>query len=143
MLALLLQRRRSTEANQTLYDVWPSPALVHYICISRGSCPVTEFCPVQNSLCVRLAFSYIGSITTRHSSSGRQRKFASSYKEWNYRQSYAKAFCRNIFSSVSQQMRTDMWESYCCLIIWQTPPPIFGWAAITLGISPHSSLRFF
>jgi len=30
VLASLLQRRRSTEANQTLHDVWPSPALVHY-----------------------------------------------------------------------------------------------------------------
>jgi len=26
----LLQHRRSTEANQTLHHVWPSPALVHY-----------------------------------------------------------------------------------------------------------------
>jgi len=30
VLASLLQRRRSTEANQTLHDVWPSPGLVHY-----------------------------------------------------------------------------------------------------------------
>jgi len=33
-----------------------------------------------------LAFSYIGSVTARarHSSSGRQSKFAAWYKEWNY-----------------------------------------------------------
>jgi len=31
-----------------------------------------------------LAFSYIARVTARHSSSGRQRKFAASYKEWNY-----------------------------------------------------------
>jgi len=31
-----------------------------------------------------LAFSNIGSVTARHSSSGRQRQFAASYKEWNY-----------------------------------------------------------
>jgi len=31
VLAALLQRRRSPEANQTLHDVWPSPGLVHYI----------------------------------------------------------------------------------------------------------------
>jgi len=31
-----------------------------------------------------LAFSYIGSVTARHSSSGRQPKFAAWYKEWNY-----------------------------------------------------------
>jgi len=30
VLASLLQRRRSTEVNQTLHDVWPSPGLVHY-----------------------------------------------------------------------------------------------------------------
>ena len=32
-----------------------------------------------------LAFSYIGSVTTRHSSSGRQSNFVAWYKEWNYR----------------------------------------------------------
>jgi len=31
VLALLLQRRRSTEGNQTLHDVWLSPGLGHYI----------------------------------------------------------------------------------------------------------------
>ena len=30
VMAALLQRRRSTEANQTLHDVWPSPGLVPY-----------------------------------------------------------------------------------------------------------------
>jgi len=32
-----------------------------------------------------LAFSYFGSVTARHSSSGRQPNFAAWYKEWNYR----------------------------------------------------------
>jgi len=59
VLASLLQRRRSTEANQTLHDVWLSPALVHYIYIFGGSCPVTEFCQVQNSLCVQVLRSPI------------------------------------------------------------------------------------
>ena len=59
ILALLLQRRRSTEANQTLHDVWPSPGLVHYVYIFGGSCPITEFCQVQNSLCVQVLHSYI------------------------------------------------------------------------------------
>jgi len=63
VLASLLQRRRSTEINQTLHDVWLSPAQVYYICALGGSCPFKEFCPVQNSLC--LAFSYIGSVTSR------------------------------------------------------------------------------
>jgi len=31
-----------------------------------------------------LAFSHIGSVTARHSSSGRQPNFAAWYKEWNY-----------------------------------------------------------
>ena len=30
------------------------------------------------------AFSYIGSVTARHSSGGYQPKFAAWYKEWNY-----------------------------------------------------------
>jgi len=30
ILASLLQRHCSTEANQILHDVWPSPVLVHY-----------------------------------------------------------------------------------------------------------------
>jgi len=34
--ASLLQRRRSTEANQTMHDVWPSPGLVHYtLCLKK------------------------------------------------------------------------------------------------------------
>jgi len=76
--ASLLERHRSMEANQTLHDVWPSPGLVHYIYIFRGSCPVTKFCKVQNSLCVlrSLAFSYIGSVTAWHLSSGCQPNFA-------------------------------------------------------------------
>jgi len=39
VLASLLQRHRSTEAIQTLHDVWPSPGLVDYIYIIGGSCP--------------------------------------------------------------------------------------------------------
>ena len=39
VLPLLLLRRRSPEANQTLDDLWPSPGLVHYIYIFGGFCP--------------------------------------------------------------------------------------------------------
>jgi len=46
------------------------------------SCPITEFCLVQNSLCVQV--SYISSVTARHSSSGWQSNFVAWYKEWNY-----------------------------------------------------------
>jgi len=44
VLASLLQRRRLTEGNQTLHDVWPSSGFVLYIYIFGGFCPVTEFC---------------------------------------------------------------------------------------------------
>ena len=84
VLPSLLQRRRSPKANHTLHDVWPSPGMVHYIYIFGGSCPQTEFCPVQNSLYFRPKFAYIGSVTARHSSSGRQPNFVASYKERNY-----------------------------------------------------------
>jgi len=49
-----LLRRRSLEANHTLHDVWPYPALLHYIYIFGDSCPLTEFCPLQNSLYVQV-----------------------------------------------------------------------------------------
>jgi len=43
VLASLLQRRRSPEANQTLHDVWPSPGLLHYVYIFGDSCPESIF----------------------------------------------------------------------------------------------------
>jgi len=77
VLASLPQRRRSTEGNQTLHDVWPSPARLHCVYIFGGCCPVTEFCQVQNSVCVlQVLRSPIGSVTARHSSSGREPNFA-------------------------------------------------------------------
>jgi len=83
-LRSLLQRRRSPEANQTLHDVWPSHGLVHYIYTFRGSCPLTEFCRVQNGLCTSRSCVLLRSVTERHSSSGRQSNFTALYKEWNY-----------------------------------------------------------
>ena len=61
VLSSLLQRRRSTEANQTLHDVWQSPGLVglHYIYTFSGVLALTEFCSVQNSLCVQVLRSPI------------------------------------------------------------------------------------
>jgi len=45
--------------NQTLHDVWSSSGLVHNIYIFLSSCPLTEFCHMQNSPRVQLlAFSY-------------------------------------------------------------------------------------
>jgi len=59
ILASLLQRRHSTEAKQTLHDVWPSPGLLHYIYIFGSSCPVTEFYQVQNARYVQVLRSPI------------------------------------------------------------------------------------
>jgi len=59
MMIMLLQCCRSTEANQTLHSVWPSPGLLHYICIFGSSCPVTEFYQVQNARYVQVLRSPI------------------------------------------------------------------------------------
>ena len=56
ILASLLQRRRSLQANQALHDVWLSPGLVY---IFGGCCPLAEFWPVQNSLSVQVLSSPI------------------------------------------------------------------------------------
>jgi len=68
-----------------LHDVWPSSGLVHHIYILGAVAPLTEFCQVQNSLRVQVtvAFSYVGSVRARHSSSGHQPNFVAWYKEWN------------------------------------------------------------
>ena len=84
VLPSLPQRRRSSEANQTLHDVWLSPWLLRCIYIFGGSCPLREFCPVQYSLYVQVLRSRILA-ALQHSSSGRQPNFAVWYEEWNYR----------------------------------------------------------
>jgi len=61
---------------------WQSPGLVHTFWGSlapNGILPAAKF-PLRPSL----AFSYIGSVTARHSSSGRQPNFVAWCKEWNY-----------------------------------------------------------
>jgi len=59
VLASLLQRRRSPEANQTVHDVWPSPKLLHYMYSLSGLLPLTEFRHEQTSLCVQVLLSPI------------------------------------------------------------------------------------
>ena len=59
VLASLLHRHHSPEANQTLHNVWPSLGLLQYIYIFEGSCPITELRQVQNSLCVEVLRSAI------------------------------------------------------------------------------------
>ena len=67
VLAALLQRRRSTEANQTLHGVWPSPGLLP----RYGILPGTKLTWRPS-----LALSYFGSVTAWHYSSRRQPNFA-------------------------------------------------------------------
>jgi len=85
VLASLLQRRRSPEANQTLQNVLPSPGLVTLYILFQGLLPPDGIVPAAKfTLRPSLAFSYIRSVTAWHSSSGRQPNFAAWYKEWNY-----------------------------------------------------------
>jgi len=67
VLPSLLHRRGSTEVNQTLHYVWPTPGLIHYIYILPDA---------KLTLRPSLAFSYIGSVTARYSISWRQANFA-------------------------------------------------------------------
>ena len=105
VLALLLHRRRWTEVNQaklcTMFGRllgWYTVYTFSWALAPNGILPGAKF-----TLHPSLSFSYIGSVTARHSSSGRQPNCGG----------------------------------------WQRAPPICGWAAITLGIGPHSSLVFF
>jgi len=109
VLPSLLQRRRSPKANQTLQDVWPSPALAHYIYISWGSCTLTKFCPVQYSLYVQVLRSPILAALL-HGTQG---------------------------AGVSQTLRRGTRNGITELS--QRAPPIFSWATMILGIGPHSS----
>ena len=105
----LLNRRRSTEVNQTLHDVSPSRALVYYVCILWGSCPLTEFCRLQNSLCVQgLRSPKLAALLHGTRAVG-------------------------VSQSLRRGARNEITE------LSQRAPPIFGRAAITLGIGPHSS----
>jgi len=99
----------SPEANQTLYDVWLSPALVHGIYIFGGSCPLTEFWPVRNSC----YFQVLRSPTL------------------------ATLLHGNPAEGISQTLRRGIRNGNT--EVSQKTPPIFGWAAIALGIGPHSS----
>ena len=146
VLSTLLQRRRSTEVNQTLHYVWPFPGLVRYIYTFGISGPLTEFCHVQNSLCVHVLRSSI----------------------------LAALLHGTQVVGVSQTYCEDMWRPTCCCLIRifqfsicilslrrysptklcdgaqmatfafcisgveQRAPLTFGRAAITLGIRPHS-----
>jgi len=108
VLASLLQRRRSSDANQTLHMAvsWAATVYVHF----WGLLPSDLILPrAKFTLCPSLAFSYIGSITAWHSISG-------------------------VSETLQRGTRNGISE------LLQRVPSIFGWAAIMLGIGPHSSL---
>ena len=107
VLPSLLQRRHSPEANQTLHDVWPSPGLVHYLYIFGHSCPLMEFCRVQPSLCIQV-LRYPVLAVLLHGTPA---------------------------VGISPTLRRGRMNGITELS--QRASPIFGWAAITLGIGPH------
>ena len=76
VLPLLLQRRCSLEANQTLH-MFGCLLGCYTIYTFSGAFAPDGILPCANfTLRPSLAFSYIGSVTARHSSSGRQPNFA-------------------------------------------------------------------
>jgi len=109
VLASLLQQRNSPEVNQTLHCLWLSPGLVHYIYIFGGSCPLMEFCPLQNSLSVQVLRSPVLAALLHGTSS----------------------------AGISQTLRRGTRNGIRELL--QRAPPVFSRAAITFGIGPHSS----
>jgi len=61
---------------------WAATLYIHFLVLL----PPDRILPgVKFTLRPSLAFSYIRSVTVRHSSRGRQPNFAAWYKEWNYR----------------------------------------------------------
>jgi len=61
---------------------WTATLCIHF----RGLLPPYRILAgAKFTLRPSFTFSYIGSVTARHSSSGRQPNFAAWYKEWNYR----------------------------------------------------------
>ena len=84
ILTSLLHRCHSTDVNETLHDVWPSRGLVQYIYILGALVPIGILPGAKFTLRPSLAFSYNGSVTSWHSSSGRQPNFVAWYKERNY-----------------------------------------------------------
>jgi len=75
-----------------------------------GCCPLMEFYPVQNSLCMQVLRTRI----------------------------LAALLHGTLAAGISQTLRRGTRNGI--MELSQRAPPIFGWAAITLGIGPHSSI---
>jgi len=108
-LAFVTAATSLTEGQPNFARCWPYPALAHYIYIFGGSCPLTKFCPVQYSLYVQVLRSPILAALL-HGTQG---------------------------ADVSQTLRRGTRNGITELS--QRAPPIFSWAAMMLGIGPHSS----
>jgi len=64
-----------------MWDVFWDTVYIHF----RGFLPPNGILPGRKFILrPSLAYSYIGSVSARHSSSGCQPNFAACYKEWNY-----------------------------------------------------------
>jgi len=96
---------RPTKPCTTFGRLLAGTLFIHF----RGLLPLTEFCQVQNSLCVPILRSPI----------------------------LATLLYGTRTAGVSQNLRHATRNGIAELS--QTAPPIFGRAAITLGIGPHSS----
>jgi len=84
VLALLVERRRSPEANQTLHDIWPSPGLLHYIYTLSGALvPWRNFATCEIHFASKTSFV----LHWQHSCMALQQRgqpnFTAWYKEWN------------------------------------------------------------
>ena len=102
----LLQRRHLSEANLTLHDVWQSLIYTFF----AGSCPLTEFCQVKDSLYVQVLRSPV-----------------------------LAALLHGTPAAGGTQPNYAAWYTDGITSLLQRAPTIFGWAAITLDIGPHSS----
>ena len=85
VLASLLQRRRSTEVNQTLHYMFHRLLGWYTIYTFSGDLAPNGILPgAKFTLHPSIAFSCFGSVTARHWSSEREPSFAAWYKERNY-----------------------------------------------------------
>ena len=109
VLASLLHRRRSAEANQALHDVWRSSALVRYYYTLLGA-----LAPQRNSGRCKIHFASKFCVLLRW------QRYCTALEQW----ASAKLCC------VVQGIK---------LRNFRRGPPTLGRAAIRLGIGPHST----
>ena len=137
VMASLVHRCRSSEANQTLHDLWPSPVLVHCIYMLGGFCPLTEFFYVQNC---KIHFASKSCILPYW------QHYCTALQQWA-----SAKLCGMVQGMELRNFRSiygTEWPIMCwCAVnkllahsLSQRVPPIFDWtapAAIMLRISPH------